>query len=217
MWWIACVREEVVQAPAAEAPVSDYPSVLARLQAERAALRDRPASREEARAYLMQSIESELLPRWVGTSWEFSGTTDTPRSGTIACGHFVGTVLHDAGFELDRLAVGRLPSELIVDLFAEPSQKRRFRGQSSEEVAAQLRELPEGLYVVGLDFHAGLLVRKGEELSFCNASPYSGVVCEDPAKSLDFVSKYRVVGPVLTERAVEWWMEGERIEVPGGW
>jgi hypothetical protein len=216
-WWIACVRAEEVQTPSPAPSPAEYPAVLSRLQAERAALLGRQASREEARAHLMRSIEAELLPRWVGTDWEFYGTTDTPQSGAIACGHFVGTVLRDAGFQLDRLAVGRLPSELIVDLFAEPSHKRRFRGQTSEEVAAQLRELPEGLYVVGLDFHVGLLVRAGEGLAFCNASPYAGVICEDPAESPDFVSKYRVVGPLLTDAAVDRWMAGERFEVPAGW
>jgi hypothetical protein len=216
-WWLACVRGEEPQVPVSAPVAPEYSSVLARLQAERTALRGQQPSREEARAYLMRSIEAELLPRWIGTHWEFYGTTETPGTGAIACGHFVGTVLRDAGFQLDRLAVGRLPSGLIVDLFADPSQKRRFRGQTSAEVAAALRELPEGLYVVGLDYHAGLLVRSGEALSFCNASPYSGVVCEDPASSLDFESKYRVVGPVLTDRAVDRWMAGERFEVPEGW
>lgn len=215
--WAACASERPVVAPQPPVSLDGYRARLADIEAQRLALASARAGRDEARAFLFEAVTEQILPSWMGTDWDFYGTSDTPRQGAIACGHFVGTVLRDAGFRVDRLALGRLPSEIIVDLFASPAEKRRFRGRSSEEVASALLALPQGLYAVGLDFHTGLLVRGPEGLAFCNASPWSGVVCEDPVQSPDFASKYRVVGPVLTDRAIDRWLAGEEIAIPSGW
>lgn len=215
MWWlgtVACVTE-----PAAEIPV-DYPVEVAAIETQRLSFAERSAPRDEVRAWLTDRIETRLVPAWLGTAWDFYGTTDTPRSGEIACGHFVGTILRDAGFRVDRLAVGRLPSEHIIGLFAEPARRLRFRNQSPDAIVGALQAAPDGLYGVGLDFHAGLMWKRGDRLRFCHASFVADeVVCEDPATSPAFPSNYTVLGPILGDAAIDGWLAGRPLVVPPGW
>src|SRR5579859_7168832 len=58
----------------------------------------RVAVLESARTVVFASIRDTILPAWSGTPWDFYGTAERPREGTIACGYFVATVLRDAGF-----------------------------------------------------------------------------------------------------------------------
>lgn len=221
MWLLAgCARPPTAEDPGpADPPDADtvaYAQVVTGIESTRQALAARHAPREEARAALLDAVAVALIPRWLGTGWDFYGTAPEPGAGDIACGHFVGTVLHDAGFRVDRLAVGRLPSESILGLFAAPAQRHRFRNATPAAIVAALADLPDGVYGAGFDFHAGLLVKRGGPLRFCHASPYAdAVVCEDPATSPGFRSKYVVVGPLLTDDAVDTWLAGEHVPVPG--
>lgn len=202
--------------PPIPAPV-DYAALKLRIETDRAQLAARSASREEARPRLLAAIADDLIPAWLGTDWDFYGTSPTPRSGSIACGHFLGVVLRDAGFRIDRLAVGRLASERIIGLFAEPAERHRFRDAAPDEVVRALDPLSPGVYGVGLDYHAGLLIRRteGAPLRFCHASYVDdAVVCEDPVDSPAFVSRYRVFGSLLTDRAIDAWLSGTTIAVP---
>src|SRR5262245_2869906 len=104
LWILGCAA---TPAPGAPAPVG-YGELRARIEARRVALAA-TGDREAARDVLLHAVADDLVPAWIGTTWDFWGTTATPREGSIACGHFVGTVLRDAGFRVDRLAVGRLP------------------------------------------------------------------------------------------------------------
>jgi hypothetical protein len=207
-------------APRHPAPAGRYEALTRRIEADRQRLAAAAAGRAETRAALLTIVADDLLPAWFGTDWDFWGTTARPGTGSIACGHFVGTVLRDAGFRVDRLAVGRLPSELIIGLFATPAERRAFRGAQSAHVVQALDDLPAGVYGVGLDTHAGLLVRRteGAALRFCHASYVQDeVLCEAPAASVAFVSRYRVFGPLFTDRAVDAWLAASSIAVPEGW
>lgn len=217
MWLLsACVRAAPDPEPPPPAPDRPYADVVAAVEAHRLALAAAGASRDEARAALLAHVADEVLPAWFGTGWDFYGTASEPGAGDIACGHFVGTVLRDAGFRVDRLAVGRLPSESIIGLFATVPERRRFRGRTPDEIVEALADLPPGLYGVGLDFHAGLWVVRDPDAApqFCHSSPAAGVICEDPADSPVFPSKYTVVGPLLTDRAVDRWLAAEAWVVP---
>ena len=165
-------------------PPVRYDERIAAIEEGRLTLAARHAPRDEVRTWLSDRIVSGLVPAWLGTPWDFHGTADRPGAGEIACGHFVGTVLRDAGFRVDRLAVGRLPSEQIIGLFAEPSERLRFRDRSPSDIVGELLGAPDGLYGVGLDHHAGLMWKQGDHLRFCHASwAADAVVCEDPVTS----------------------------------
>jgi hypothetical protein len=56
-------------------------------------------------------IDKKLLPYWLGTTWNFNGTTQVPGEGSIACGYFVTTLLRDAGVKLERVKLAQMASE----------------------------------------------------------------------------------------------------------
>jgi len=49
----------------------------------------------ETRALLEETLP-QLMRCWLGTDYDFNGTTDTPGTGKIACGYYVSTVMRDA-------------------------------------------------------------------------------------------------------------------------
>ena len=201
---------------AALSSAETYSQAVERLERERVALAAQPRSdgvRRAARAHLTERIRADLITPWVGTRWAFYGTTETPGQGEIACGYFVSTVLRDAGLKVERVKLAQQASEYIVRTFSEPSHIRRFRAGDEAAVVEAVLEQPDGLYVVGLDYHVGLLVRRGAEIEFCHSTFVDsvGVVCEDPRTAPAFVSNYHVVGPVLEDAVVDAWLDQTRL------
>lgn len=204
-----------------------YPDAVARLARERAHLAHRLRSArgrkargevlEESRRVLIEALWSELLPAWYGTPWEFYGTSDTPGVGAIACGHFVGTVLAHAGFEVDRLALGRLASEHIGLSLTHPRNLRRWSGRPASEVEAAILAWGPGLYVVGLDQHAGLiLVRPDSGAWFIHSTAVGdAVVLSEPLQGPNpFAwSRYRVVARLLDDEMMSRWLRGTRVKL----
>src|SRR5262245_48861455 len=85
----------------------NYKEAIAKIDAERNALASEynrantQAKKNEvidrARTVITRSIVNDLFPFWYGTDWDFSGVTETPNQGKIACGYFVSTLLRDVG------------------------------------------------------------------------------------------------------------------------
>src|SRR5687768_1120080 len=124
---------------------SDYATVLAALEAQRAALAahyraarlsaTRKAVLASAREAALRTIAAELIPAWLGTPWDFNGTTETPQQGRIACGYFVSTVLRHAGFRVERVRLAQQASERIALTLSQPVEIQRFRGSDPADVA----------------------------------------------------------------------------------
>ncbi|MFP2907873.1 hypothetical protein ACLESD_23060 [Pyxidicoccus sp. 3LFB2] len=198
-----------------------YAEVLAELAARRGELAarwlqpgvDRDAIRSEARAVVLQALTGQLLPAWHGTPWEFYGATRTPRSGSIACGYLVSTVLVDAGFRVERVRMAQQPSEYIVKTLAPPRRTWRFRTRPVSDVVDRVKREGEGLYVVGLDYHVGFLWNDGTRVWMCHSS-YLGTaeaLCEDALTSPAMLSRYHVVGRLLEEGMLDAWLEGRAL------
>ncbi len=168
---------------------------------------DRAALIDEARTAAFDAITTELIPTWKGTDWAFYGATQTPRTGTIACGYFVSTVLQDAGFDVERVTMAQQASEHIIMTMSPSSAIWRYRGRTRSQVATHVEAQGDGLYIVGLDYHVGFLVKEADTLQMCHSDPNDGVVCEDARTSSAFVSDYRVVGRVLHDETVEKWLD----------
>jgi hypothetical protein len=203
MWWL----------PFAFA--SPYAELQDDLEVDRKRIAALPSDvrRDRARARLLWAVREELVPAWLGTTWAFHGTSTVPGEGTIACGYFVSTVLQHAGLQVERVRMAQQASEYIVRSFAPAASIRRFRAGDVQAVVADTLTRPDGLYVVGMDFHVGLLVKRHDEVEFCHAS-FLGpaeVVCGDPRTDPGFVSRYHVVGPVTSDRVVDAWLAGHRI------
>jgi hypothetical protein len=76
-----------------------------------------------------------------------------------------------------------------------------------------------GLFIIGLDFHVGLLHQTADDVRFIHASYVTRTVVNESAATADPIvrSKYRVVGKILTDGNVRDWLDGDRIEVQGRW
>jgi len=220
--WVACgepgpVRVQPEPATHASAAArATYDVALADLQVERARLGERFAAaderaraevRREARLLLLRTFDDVIAPAWLGTPWAFSGTSNEPGRGEIACGHWVATVIRHLGFEVNRLRLGQLASEHIARTFVARSDLRRFSMKSAAEVLARVRGDGDGLYVLGLDRHAALLRVEGGVVTMCHASP-GGVACEGAESAALFESRYRVTGKLLDDTMVDGWLAG---------
>ena len=200
--------------------LADYPEFVAELEEERTELaedRDRPT--EALRRQLQQRM-LKVAEEWMGTRWGLGRPqAKQPGDGKINCGMFVATVLGDAGIEVDRVKLQRQPAELIIKTFSKSDDIRRFRNDPVETFLTGTREMGDGLYIIGLDFHVGLLHVDGDDVRFIHASYVTHtVVSEDAASAEPIVtSKYRVVGKLLDDRMIRRWLDGERYRVVGNW
>src|SRR5690606_10847446 len=96
---------------------------------------------------------------------------------------------------------------------------KKFSNASMDKFLAAVRAMGPGLFIIGLDFHVGLLLQTEDDLRFIHASYVTKtVVDESAATAVPIVSsKYRVVGKILTDDNVRDWLAGNRIEVKGTW
>ena len=138
---------------------------------------------------------------WMGTPWTFSGTSQTPKQGSIACGYFVTTTLQQAGIELDRIRLAQAASEKMILAITAPDTVRRFSDTSLEGFLESVRNQGEGYYIVGLDNHTGFLrVARDGRIEFIHSGPGRGVVRENPADAPELAhSRYRVTGKIASK------------------
>jgi hypothetical protein len=158
-------------------PNESYSSKLKSLAVERQKLAEeyRKAGNkqevlEKARRVLVSSIDQNIFPIWYGTDWDFSGTTETPREGKIACGYFVTTVLRDAGLRLSRVSLAQQASENIIKSLTAAPFIKRFHNAPIEKFIDEVKKWGAGLYIVGLDIHVGFILNNGEEIYFIHSS-----------------------------------------------
>ena len=175
----------------------------------------RAAVLEEARSAVISTLRDDVFPAWHGTPWTFSGTSSRPGSGSIACGFFVGTVLAHAGFVVDRIALGRLASEHIALSLTEDANLARYSDRPAAEVAAATVARGPGLYLLGLDHHAALILVDERGATLVHSTYYGEpIVKSEPLlgdNPFDF-SRYRVVAKLLDDRMMRRWLAGERFE-----
>jgi hypothetical protein len=132
----------------------------------------------ENRSNLLFSLISEdLVAHWVGTPWDFNGTTRAPNQGTIACGYFVTNTLSDLGFDIQRVKLAQAASsEMIKTLCIETKWISGFDNFS----AYMNKQNKNAIYIVGLDFHTGFIIKKGAETYFFHSNyiQAEGVIIE---------------------------------------
>ncbi len=196
----------------------DYPAALSKLEKRRAQLAaERGDARlAKARSALLAAFDESLFPAWEGTPWDFYGTSETPGEGKIACGYYVSTLLRDAGFKLERVKLAQQASERIVKTFAAEADIQRFRGATQADVVEQVRARHgPGLYIVGLDYHVGLLRLTAGEALFCHSAVLAPAhaTCEKADASAGMASSYHVVGPALSDARVGDWLSGREVQL----
>lgn len=168
---------------------------------------------EDALATLVWHLPA-LMEAWVGTRWSYSGTTQKPRKGKIACGYYVSTVLEHAGFGVDRVDLARQASEQIIRSLVPDPKIDRLSRWSQGRVVDHVLASGEGIYIVGLDTHVGFLVASDDEVRFCHSSRRKvrrkriGVVCEPARTSPSLKSRYTVLGRLDDPGLLDAWVAG---------
>ncbi|MDF1849943.1 MAG: hypothetical protein P1U85_03850 [Verrucomicrobiales bacterium] len=147
---------------------------------------------------------AEIHQEWMGTPWDFSGTSQVPREGSIACGYFVTTTLQQAGFELERIRLAQAASETMIRAICPEETIRRYRDVALAPFLESVKEQGDGYYVVGLDRHTGFLrVKVSGEILFVHSGAGRGVVVETPEDAPELArSRYRVIGKVVESLAL---------------
>lgn len=161
----------VVQKVSDPEPAISYPDFLQEVQAKRKKL-------QSGERYFFSIMARDIPQYWMGTPWDFNGTTTTPQQGQIACGYFVTTTLKQLGFDLNRIKLAQQPASAIVAALCTDIKKHdRF-----DTLIDYLNGQPDSsVYIIGLDYHVGFLLRESENRTFFLHSNYiqrQGVVKE---------------------------------------
>lgn len=177
---------------------------------------ERDAVVAEARGFLERMLP-DMMRCWLGTPWDFHGTSERPGDGKIACGYFVATVLRDAGFRVDRYRLARQPSQKILRTFLPRSELDLQVGVPYEAFAASLRSADPGVRIVGLDTHVAFLVTQPGGFRFIHSSgsdPWCVVDEDEAGAEVLRRSNYRVHGSLTGSREVILgWLKGRRLKV----
>lgn len=166
---------------------------------------------DQARKYLDEVLTGKVFPAWYGTPWSFNGNAEQPFQGTVACGAFVENVLKNLGFAIDsRLSLQ--PSEYIIENMCGKNKILRFSNVSIGSFNDEVREMGEGVYIVGLDRHVGFLYQLDGKYRFVHAHGYLAVIAEIPSLSPTLrMSRYRVVGKLFNDKMIRQWLNGQKI------
>lgn len=178
---------------------------------------EKAAVLRSAGSALGKFVAKDIFPHWVGTGWDFNGTSTEPKKGVIACGYFVTTLLEDAGINLPRVKLAQQASSVIMTSVA-GGEKPKWLSGSPEEFEKKAIALPEGLYILGLDYHTGFLWIEGGQAYFLHSNylPPQKVTMEKVVSSPAIAaSKVKVVGKVSgSDYLVMHWLSGEAIPNP---
>lgn len=167
-------------------------------------------------AALARTLLERIVPPWYGTPWSFEGHSETPGSGSVACGYFVSTSLRDVGFRVDRfrLAQGSPVSE-ARSIAIDEAEVRLYRDSSHAGLAQVAARLPDGAYFVGLSNHVGFLRKDGRTIRFVHSDYVGRVVADQSVEdAVAFSGESLWVADLSGNRALaRSWLEGRRLEV----
>jgi hypothetical protein len=156
------------------------------------------------------AVTETIVPAWIGTAWDFNGTTETPQKGYIACGYFVTTVLRDAGLPIARVKLAQCASEQMITSLVQSKYISHFSNKTIEDFIHAIKNQGYGLYIVGLDNHTGFIYNDGKDVYFIH-STFIGTrnVQKENAATNGILrqSKYKVLGKISAdEKVLERWV-----------
>jgi hypothetical protein len=162
-------------------------------------------------------LVNQIMPYWYGTPWDFEGHTDVPNEGMIACGYLVSTTLQHLGLNLNRYRLAQQAALNEAKTLALDEPIVSMIRLSLPEVIDQIKELDEGLYIIGLDYHVGLILHQKGEVFFIHSSIFEpvSVVIEPAETSLAMLynDDYYLAPLSTNQKLMEAWLKGTRIEV----
>ena len=193
--------------------------------------RARRAVIRKAETVLVAVLDRAVLPLWIGTPWNYYGTVEAPHAKWLACGYFVVHALRAAGFRFPDTFIYRhrirgrmrifefakLHSFGMARLVSGPGLLVHNRGKSVGALAAHLKRLGPGVYLLALDFHILLVLYDGKRAALWH-SDYSSAGAW--VKRQDLFGRTVAVGSVnhilgkLSRRTLARWLLGRGIRVP---
>lgn len=138
-----------------------------------------------------------LYPYWLGTRWDFNGTTQIPGSGNIACGYFVTTLIEDMHMPIERIAMAQCASEEMIKNQVDADHITRYNAVENDTMFSFMHHHGDALYIIGLDNHTGFLRVQDDAIWFIHSSgrfPFR-VIKENAESSKTILSsRYKVIG-----------------------
>ena len=120
--------------------------------------------------YLENKLCHEVYRHWEGTPWDFSGYTNTPQKGVIACGYFVSTTLKHTGLNLNRYKMAQ--QSALSEVKTLDKNHKYYTGDLEGFIKYAEKNLNDGLYIIGLSNHVGYLHIKKCEMNFIHSNYY---------------------------------------------
>lgn len=169
---------------------------------------------EKARALFATTLSDSIFVCWYGTGWDFNGTTTCPRSGNIACGYFVTTVLKQSGFNISRTFLAQQASSVMIKTFCPADKIKTITNHQTQKLFTYMKTRPDGIFMVGLDNHTGFIIKKGDVIDFVDADYQVDKVVREPLEESNIIKNngYFMVGDLShSDETMVKWLKGEKL------
>ena len=114
-----------------------------------------------AKSLLFETINTNVPKYWIGTPWDFNGTTQSPQSGHIACGYFLTTTMKQTGYDIKRVWMAQQASSVLIKAYCKDIKI----ASKLSVITDYLRAQPDSsCFIIGLDYHTGFVTKNGSEL-----------------------------------------------------
>ena len=128
------------------------------------------ATTSQVRNFWVKSISIDLYDKWHGTPWDFNGSTTIPGKGSIACGYFVTTILRDMDCDINRIKLAVCPSLQMMKSLSPHPIINNLSYLDLKSFNDYFKKHGKGVYIIGLDFHTGIIVNDGLETWFLHSN-----------------------------------------------
>lgn len=137
----------------------------------------------DTKKYIYKVITSRMFPFWYGTEWDYNGITEKPKTGKIACGYLISTIMKHAGFMVERYKLAQQPSSLIIRTLALKTSIKRFT--NIDELTDYFKSSNSSIYILGLKNHVGFVIKYKDKIKFVHSSylDKKSVISEDLGES----------------------------------
>jgi len=152
-------------------PSKPYQTVLNQIKSEKQSLLANQINTDSCKKYILYHFEHSILPYWVGRPWTYEGHTNTPYSGSIACGYFVSTTLKHMGFNWNRYELAKMYSRQIVEIVCDTNKVF----QDKAKFFKYCHQLEDNLYILGLSNHVGFILKSKGKIRFVHSNYIDGI------------------------------------------
>lgn len=200
----------------------DYETHLSKIEASKKEFKlayDKSTNKDsvlkKAGYFIEKELTINLFNHWKGTKWDFNGYTNTPKTGTIACGYYVSTNLKHLGFNINRYKMAQ-QSALNEVKTIDPNPKT-FYGNSEDFLKQFKDNADDGLYIIGMSSHVGMIQKTKDQIYFLHSSPIEtiGVINEIANESAVLSwSNVFITGKISHNNSlIKKWLNNEQINV----